>query len=156
MKMRWNAKDAELFQKEKAYIDTVIVPLVPVSLGNDIKSAASQGEFIHLLTKLLETQFRGRMLLLPPYTYLAEQEEESKRLNLLDWENEVKTCGAAYLFFLTSDHYWKTCEQTFKGTVLWLPSIPLENMEEDYKFSIMEDQVKQLINIIAHKWQTVE
>ncbi|PTY84022.1 hypothetical protein B5V90_16235 [Heyndrickxia sporothermodurans] len=29
-------------------------------------------------------------------------------------------------------------------------------MDEQYKHSIMEDQVKQLINIIVQKWQTIK
>ncbi|MED1205005.1 YpiF family protein [Heyndrickxia acidicola] len=151
--MRWTAKDADVFLKQKKYIDTIIVPLVPVSVGTNIKLLASQGEFIQLLTNMLETQFRGRMFLLPPYTYLAQQDEQRKQLNLLDWEKEILESDAAHLFYLTSDHYWKTCEHMYKGDVFWLPSIPLEHMEENYKFSIMEDQVKQLINIIAKKWQ---
>ncbi|WP_283955948.1 DUF2487 family protein [Heyndrickxia sporothermodurans] len=39
---------------------------------------------------------------------------------------------------------------------MWLPSVPLEHMDEQYKHSIMEDQVKQLINIIVQKWQTIK
>jgi len=31
--MNWNGKDVELYLKEKQFIDTAIVPLIPVSLG---------------------------------------------------------------------------------------------------------------------------
>ncbi|KQL53714.1 hypothetical protein AN964_09510 [Heyndrickxia shackletonii] len=153
--MNWNGKDVELYLKEKQFIDTAIVPLLPVSFGENLKQSASQGEFITLLTLHLERQFRGRMLLFPPLTYLSES-ENMKKLNLLqEWEVKLKENEFSHVFYITSDPFWRDRNESFPDNVIWLPSIPLESMEEQFKHSILEDQVKQLINIIVQKWQNI-
>ncbi|MGV3465791.1 MAG: YpiF family protein [Heyndrickxia sp.] len=153
--MHWNGKDVELYLKEKQFIDTAIIPLIPVSLGENLKHSASQGEFINLLTLHLERQFRGRMLLLPPLTYLSETEDTAKFNLLHEWEGKIKESDFSHVFYITSDSFWREKNETFSDDVIWLPSIPLENMEEQFKHSILEDQVKQLINIIVQKWQNI-
>ena len=56
-------------------------------------------------------------------------------------------------FFLTSDSDGKRSRINSVIGLIWVPSIPLENLDEQYKHSIMEDQVKQLLNVIVQKWQ---
>lgn len=95
------------------------------------------------------------MLLLPPITYLLET-DEARKLNLLhEWEEKIKESDFAHVFYITSDSFWRDKNESFSDDVIWLPSIPLENMEEQFKHSILEDQVKQLINIIVQKWQNI-
>ncbi|WP_077247186.1 YpiF family protein [Pseudobacillus wudalianchiensis] len=151
--MNWNGKDIESFQQQKEYIDTALVPLVPISFESDMKETASQYEFIQLLTTLLEKQFKGRMLLLPPFTYIKQQEEEGKlaALNLL--AEELDKAGFQHALFFTSDSSWKLAEDKINGSLIWVPSVPLEHMEDSYKYSLIEDQAKQFVNIIVHKWQ---
>jgi hypothetical protein len=151
--MNWNERDVELYLKEKQYIDTAIVPLLPVTLGENIKQAASQGEFVNLLTLHLERQFRGRMLLLPSLSYLSETEENKKIILLQEWEAKIKESGFSHIFYITSDSSWREMKDVNLSQLIWLPSIPMEHMDEQYKHSILEDQVKQLINIIVQKWQ---
>jgi len=153
--MNWNGKDVELYLKEKQFIDTAIVPLIPVTLGENVKQSASQGEFISLLTLHLEKQFRGRMLLFPPITYLSESEDSRKSSLIQEWEAKIKESDFTHVFYITSDSYWRNVKESFTDDIIWMPSIPLENMEDQYKHSILEDQVKQLINIIVQKWQNI-
>lgn len=63
--MNWNGRDTESFQQQKEYVDTALVPLIPISFESDMKETASQYEFMQLLTTLLEKQFKGRILLIP-------------------------------------------------------------------------------------------
>ncbi|MCP3738742.1 YpiF family protein [Rossellomorea sp. BNER] len=151
--MNWNAKDIEMYLKEKQYIDTAVVPLLPVDFDDGMKRAAAQGEFITLLTSHLEHQFKGRILLYPPFTYLKENSGSSDAERLLNWTNRIKENETKYVFYLTSDSDWKKQGDTIEDSLIWIPSIPLENLDEQYKHSIMEDQVKQLLNVIVQKWQ---
>ncbi|MBM7647983.1 hypothetical protein JOC78_000923 [Bacillus ectoiniformans] len=151
--MNWNSKDTELFRQQKEYVDTVIMPLVPLSFNEGMKGAASQYEFLQLLTVLLEKQFRGRILLVPPFTYLEQQTADEKITNLNQWLKEIGQAGFKHTFLLTSDSYWKTEENQIDGSLIWVPSVPLEHMEESYKYSLIEDQAKQFVNIIVQKWQ---
>ncbi|MGR3764822.1 YpiF family protein [Rossellomorea sp. NS-SX7] len=150
--MNWNVKDIEVFETEKEYIDTAVIPLIPIDFSNEIKASAAQTEFITLLTFHLERQFKGRMIMTPPFTYLMGT-TEGKTGELQDWETSLKESGVKHVFFLTSDSGWKKSEQTLNDQLIWVPSIPLEHLDEQYKHSIMEDQVKQLLNVIVQNWQ---
>ena len=63
--MKWVSQDIEMFLKEKQYVDTAVLPLLPVSFGDDIKQSVAMTEFISLLSVQLERQFRGRLIMLP-------------------------------------------------------------------------------------------
>ncbi|KKB37646.1 YpiF family protein [Bacillus thermotolerans] len=151
--MNWNGKDVESYKQQKEYIDTAIMPLAPVSFGAEMKEAASQYEFIQLLTMLLEKQFKGRTLLLPPFSYQSKKREEDKIAALNSWSEELREAEFKHIFYFTSDSGWKLVEDKLDGTLIWVPSVPLEHMEPSYKYSLIEEQAKQFINIIAHKWQ---
>ncbi|KIL48052.1 YpiF family protein [Jeotgalibacillus campisalis] len=152
--MLWNAKEISLYLKEKAYIDTIIVPLLPISFSDRTKQEAEQAEFITLLTNLLERQFKGRMLLVPPFTYLSEEDAQHRLEKLQKWIQEFESRQFDHVFCLTSDSGWKEFESDLDGKLIWMPSIPLEHMEEKYKRKIVDDQVNQLVKLIVQKWQT--
>ncbi|WP_394579675.1 YpiF family protein [Cytobacillus firmus] len=154
--MKWISQDIDMFLKEKQYVDTAVLPLLPVSFGDDIKQSVAMTEFISLLSVQLERQFRGRLIMLPGYAYLKQASEESMISGLGQWESELKAQGFKHIFLLTSDSMWKTFEDRLQGGLIWLPSLPLEHMDEDYRNSILDDQVKQLLNLFVQKWQNGE
>jgi hypothetical protein len=149
--MKWNAKDVNIYDKEKAYIDTAIIPLFPLSFDESMKQSASQAEFITLLTQQLEKQFKGRIFLFPPFTYLSGEVDVINRLHT--WTSILEKTEFKYVFYLSSDVFWKTVESELSDQLIWLPSIPLEHMEEKHVFSLIEGQVNQFLNIIVQKWQ---
>lgn len=149
--MNWNSKDIQIFSVEREYIDTAVIPLMPVALGEGIKRAAEQGEFIQLLSLHLERQFKGRTLILPPFTYMKEPQEEMEELRT--WTTNAKETGFSYVFYLTSDPRWQSIKDECKGALIYIPSIPLEHMDDQYKHSIMEKQLKSLIDDIVQAWQ---
>ncbi|MCS0786935.1 YpiF family protein [Cytobacillus firmus] len=154
--MKWVSQDIEMFLKEKQYVDTAVLPLLPVSFGDDIKQSVAMTEFISLLSVQLERQFRGRLIMLPGYAYLKSAGEDSLLSGLGEWEGELKAQGFKHIFLLTSDSMWKSLEDRLEGGLIWLPSLPLEHMDENYRNSILDDQVKQLLNLFVQKWQNGE
>ncbi|TXK89775.1 DUF2487 family protein, partial [Parageobacillus sp. SY1] len=44
--MKWTAADVEIYVKEKDYIDTALIPLIPITIADGAKAAASGGEFV--------------------------------------------------------------------------------------------------------------
>lgn len=152
--MEWKAKDINIYQEEKEYIDTAVVPLVPVALGGKMKQTVEKGEFIQLLSLHLERQFKGRMLFFPAFTYLSDTDDSHQAENLKQWEETIKNNGFKYLFYLTSDPLWRNIGNIAADSLLFVPSVPLEHMDEQYKQSIMEDQVKQLMKEIVQGWQS--
>ncbi len=149
--MNWNAKDVNVYDKEKAYIDTAIIPMFPLSFDESMKQSASQAEFITLLTQQLEKQFKGRIFLLPPFTYLSGEVDVMNRLQ--NWASALENTEFKFVYYLSSDLFWKMNESELGDRLIWLPSIPLEHLDDKYAFSIIEDQVNQFLNIIVQKWQ---
>ncbi|MBM7713625.1 YpiF family protein [Siminovitchia sp. FSL H7-0308] len=153
--MEWKAKDIEVYLKEKSYIDTVIVPLIPISFGSHMKQIAEKGEFTHLLSQHLERQFKGRALALPPFTYLSEMADNEKVSSIQKWVEHMKEHEVKYVFLLTSDESWRSMAEQLSASLLFAASVPLEHLDEQYKHSIMETQVKQLMNEIVQGWQGI-
>ncbi len=149
--MKWVAEDAEMYQKAAEYVDTAIVPLLPVSFGEDMKQNASMAEFIGILTTQLEKQFKGRIFLLPGFVYIKGQEGNVGALQ--GWENTLLDKQFKHVFYITSDLNWRQYEKELSGNLLWLPSLSLEHMQEQQKVAIVEDQVKQLLSLFTEKWQ---
>jgi len=154
--MRWVSQEIDMYLKSKEYIDTIVLPLLPVSFGSDIKQTASMSEFIIMLSNQLERQFKGRLIMLPGYAYLKSLTEDKQVSDLKEWEKELISKEFKHVFYLTSDSSWKTYENDLTGTLIWLPSLPLEHLDEQSKASIIGDQVKQLLSLFTQKWKTDE
>ncbi|WP_144476819.1 YpiF family protein [Cytobacillus oceanisediminis] len=148
--MKWVAADVEMYQKAAEYVDTAIVPLLPVSFGEDMKQNASMAEFTGILTSQLEKQFRGRIFLLPDFVYIKEDEGSLDALK--NWENSLLDKQFNHIFYVTSDSRWRQREKDLKGNVLWMPSLSMDQMEDQQKVAIVDDQVKQLLSLFTEKW----
>jgi hypothetical protein len=150
--LKWIPKDIETFLKAKEYVDTAIVPLYSVSFGEEMKQSASTAEFIILLTNLIERQFTGRVVLFPPFTYLKNDPDEKVINQLKSWEDNIVKDDFKHIFYITSESEWKMNEVKLNGSVIWIPSLPLESMEETQKVSLVDSQVKQLLSLFTQKW----
>jgi hypothetical protein len=155
-KMKWNSEDIDIYMNSKEYVDTIVLPLYPVSLDDQMKKTAEMTEFITLLSAQLERQFKGRLIMLPGFTYLKSRNGDELYNDLLKWEQEFIENGFKHIYYVTSDSDWKIFETTFKGSLIWLPTIPLQQMDEQYRNTILEDQVKQLFSLFVQRWQTSE
>lgn len=153
--VKWNPQDIEIYSKSKEYVDTAVIPLLPISFDSEMGQAAGMSEFITLVTGQLERQFRGRLLLLPGFSYLKSF-EEAKVDELLQWESKLLENGFSHVFYLTSDLYWKSIESHMNGTLIWIPAIPLETMQDAQKISVVDSQVKQMITLFTSKWNKKE
>lgn len=146
--MYFNAIDIEQFQQNKQFIDTAIVPLVSLDFHDlKMKQSGSQAEYLMALTTFIEQQFRGRLMLIPPVTYLESMKET---IDIIKIEEELKLGGFKHIFFVTSDNFWLNKKEELQ--VVWLPAIPLESMDKSVKQRILEDQLKQVIPFFTSQW----
>lgn len=150
--MKWIPHDIELYLKAKEYIDTAVIPLIPVSFGEEMKQAASMSEFITLITTLLERQFTGRILLLPPFTYLKNSSHGKSLSELELWVSTLKNNHLNHIFLLTCDSEWKMHEEQLHDHLIWIEAISFDNLENSQKISIINSQVKQIQAIFTQKW----
>lgn len=146
--MNWNAKDMDTYLQQKDYIDTLLVPLLQLETGQEnMKSSSSSTEFLMHLSTFIETQFKGRMMLLPPFTYTQSTDLQTMGETL---SKDLGLMGFKHIFYLTTDRDWTSVEVT--GELIWLPSIPLESMDKQLRKSIIEDQLRQVLPTLTKKW----
>ncbi|HLR11734.1 MAG TPA: DUF2487 family protein [Sporosarcina sp.] len=146
--MNWKAQDLDTYMQQKMYIDTLLVPLLPIDTSADrAKNSASSAEFLMHLSNFIEGQFKGRMMVLPPlsYTQSTNYEQFAASFNKDFAETEFK-----HIFYLTTDRNWVDID--VHGEVIWLPSIPLESMEPKLRQSVIEDQLRQVLPTFTKKW----
>ncbi len=146
--MNWNAADMNTYLQQKEYIDTAIIPLIKMETAEErMKASASAADFLMNLTAFIELQFKGRVMVTPPFTYSPSMDRSTFSSSL---EDDMKLSPFRHVFYLTTDPEWTNVP--FAGKVLWLPPIPVENMDERLKQSIMEDQLKQLLPALTDAW----
>ncbi|MFD3446098.1 YpiF family protein [Microbacteriaceae bacterium 4G12] len=148
--MNWNVKDIKIYEQSKEYIDTAIIPLLPFSLRDDVQSVVQKGEFISILTEELEREYRGRMLLLPPFVYMASCREKEER-RLQDWAEEIVQHGIRHIIYITSDYEWKSSD--VQGTLFWLPALPLEQLDNHAKREVIHSQIYEIMNVLTENWK---
>lgn len=151
--MRWTVGNVDSYFRDKKYVDTAVVPLVPVTWHHEIKLTVEAGEFAALLVDGLEQQLRGRVIHFPPFTYLKSEAVEERMTRLHQWKRELLQDQMKHVFFITSDMDWKSAETEMENSLIWLPAIPLEYMNSENSQEILSSQVKQLLQIITVKWQ---
>ena len=146
--MYFVGKDMDQYIQQKEYVDTAIVPLLEVDLSTEgVKRSASASEYLQSLTALLEKQFKGRILLLPPISYA----KKADRVRIADeLSEELKAAEFKHVFYLTTDAAWRTIESL--ENVLWLPAIPIEHMDQRFRNSVMEDQLRQVLPLFTKEW----
>lgn len=146
--MNFNVNDIEQFQTQKQFIDTAIVPLVQLNLLDEgMKQSSSAVEYLMTLTMFIEQQFRGRVMLMPPFSYTDQTKNELLPMQL---QEELHSTGFKSIVFITCDHSWTKKSEDLN--ILWLPAIPLESMDKTVKQRILEDQLKQIIPVLTEAW----
>lgn len=147
--MNWNASDMNLFLQQKEYIDTLVIPLIKVETHEErMKSSASSTDFLMNLVDYIELQFKGRIMVSPPFAYSPSMELQQFGDVLAE---DFSHSSFKHVFYLTTDADWTTIP--IKGKVLWLPAIPIEHMDDRLKQSILEDQLKQLLPQLTEEWR---
>lgn len=146
--MNWNAQDLDTYFQQKEYIDTLFLPLVKIdTTPEQLKASASATEFLMHLSKFIETQFKGRLMMMPPFTYTQSMklDEMGKVLS-----EDLQQMGFKHVFYLTTDREWTDVDMY--GEVIWIPSIPLESMDKKLRQTIIEDQLRQVLPTLTKKW----
>ncbi|MFD0051619.1 YpiF family protein [Actinomycetes bacterium NPDC127524] len=149
--MKWIPADIEMYNGAKDFVDTVLIPLAPISLDSQMKQSSSMFEFLAILSAEIERQFKGRILLMPSLTYLMEEERNYSYAN--SWAAKLRENNFKHVFFLSCDSEWKRCESELEGGLIWIPSLPLEQLELTQARSLVSEQVRQVMEIFTLNWE---
>ncbi|KZM53976.1 hypothetical protein A3Q36_09225 [Geobacillus stearothermophilus] len=148
--MKWTSGDVAIYEKERDYIDTALIPLLPVAIGQGARRLASGGELVGLVAAEAERQLRGRVFLLPAFVYFADEPRALLTERLADWTNRLKREGMKHLFYVTCDRAWQGGEEADR--VWFVPDVPLESMGESYKHELVREQAAELIRFFVSCW----
>ncbi|WP_409288949.1 YpiF family protein [Peribacillus sp. SCS-37] len=150
--MKLIPQDIELLEQAREHIDTVLIPLAPVDLGQDAMNLAKMNEFLSILSSEIERQFKGRIILVPPLSYLAGAQGQEKSHIAGRWEKAFLQQGFRHIFFLTCDPVWKAVEADLTSELVWVPSLQLGGLDDQVKRQLMDEQVRQVSSIFSQKW----
>ncbi|TYS21588.1 DUF2487 family protein [Bacillus subtilis] len=147
--MRWRITDAKDYLQAKDYIDTAVIPLINIKVGAHFKITAEKGEFTQLLSDELERQLKGRVYLLPPYTYVDRNEKTVQGLKDL---REELISEFSHVVLLTSDENWNS--EDALGKIIVTPSVPLEHLNDSLKRKILDERTAEILNVLLQLWST--
>ncbi|WP_070121128.1 YpiF family protein [Bacillus marinisedimentorum] len=154
--MNWNPKDVDMFLQAKEYVDTAVIPLLPVSLGKRARETAVMGEFTAALAAEVEREYKGRILHMPPFTYLSSEGREELMSRLKAWEGETHAEDVSHIFYITADGMWKSMEDELAGDLIWVPSVDLGSIEGAAARQLLTGQAAQLQQLIRDTWKEKE
>ncbi|MCY8177262.1 YpiF family protein [Bacillus inaquosorum] len=147
--MRWRITDAKDYLQAKDYIDTAVIPLINIKVGAHFKITAEKGEFTQLLSDELERQLKGRVYLLPPYTYVDRNEKTVQGLKDL---REELISEFSHVVLLTSDENWNS--EDALGKIIVTHSVPLEHLNDSLKRKILDERTAEILNVLLQLWST--
>lgn len=152
--MKWTAHDLRRYAEAKEYIDTLLIPFVPIHFSDDqtfIKNAFER-EILTILLHQLEKELSGRTLLLPEYNYLHEAKKEDEIERIKTWISQFQKQPFEHIFYFTYDVTWKKYEQSLEGALIWLPSQPEKDLHSEEIASYINHQIKQVSELIRTFW----
>ncbi|WP_077621743.1 DUF2487 family protein [Sediminibacillus massiliensis] len=152
--MRWTKSDLDLYFSAEEYVDTLLLPLLPISLedNSSMEKSSIQSESMSIFVNQMEKLYKGRIFLFPTYNYLssADLEKETARLN--EWVSKAMDKPFQHVFFFTFDHHWKKHERNLEGNLLWLPAIQSGDMHAAETQNIIKEQIAQITELIKSYW----
>lgn len=156
--MQWIKKDLLQYIQAKEYVDTILVPLTPFHLSNDVELVKSgfQNEALSIFINEIEKDLAGRVMLTPKYTYLKSTDKQREVTRLNEWVSDISSQPFSHTFFVTFDSTWKKHETLLNGNLLWLPGIQSGDLYSKEMHSVIQDQVAQICELIRSYWETME
>ena len=149
--MKCIVKDVEQFEQAREYVDTGIIPLLSISAAKGMKMVVEQGEFIEALSMELEREYKGRVLLLPAFTYLVESQKNEKD-RLQEWTDHLQRQGFKHIAYVTSDFSWKEDMRDVQGDLFWFPSLSLDQFSDQAKREVIRAHIKNIMEMLEERW----
>ncbi|MCR6096501.1 YpiF family protein [Salipaludibacillus agaradhaerens] len=151
--MKWRAENFLMYEQAKEYVDTALIPLIPLKWGEEEKQTIIKGEYTSYLAEYLETQFTGRVFLMPSFTYLTIEQTEDKLRRLKQWDKHLVDNGFKHIIYITADITWRTIAPQLPDELIWTPVSTVESMDKTQFRATIEQQAKELMPIFTTKWQ---
>ena len=140
--MLYNITDLRVLKDEIEFIDTAIVPLVNIDFNNEVQNNANNLELMQFITIQLEKQLKGRLMITPVLTLIGDNYE-----NIEEYKTQLLDYGFKNIVLLSF-----TALELDDVSTIKVNSIPISDMDNDMKLSIINDEVKSVIKEIILVW----
>src|SRR5690554_1683706 len=97
------------YLEAKEYVDTAIIPLLPMDWKSDPMEKVAMSESILEIVDRIEKQFIGRVFQMPPFIYIKNEGADHVG-RLIEWDKHFKENGFQHIVYITSDSDWKLVE----------------------------------------------
>ena len=140
--MLYNNRDLRVLKDEIEFVDTAVVPFVNVDFDGNLLHHANNLELIQLVTIQLEKQLKGRLMITPLLTAVSGDAS-----SLEAYKDQLKDYGFKNVVSLSFEVLETEGVHNIK-----MNSIPISDMDNEMKISIINDEVKSVIKQIIGVW----
>lgn len=141
--MLYNFNDIKSLKDQLEFVDTAIVPFVNADINDEALTHANDIELVQLVTIQLEKQLKGRIFITPP---LATVFTDTSVLQ--QYREQLYDYGFKNVVILTH----LNIADDFKA--IKLNQIPLQDMSNDIKYDLVNDEVKKVMKSIISIWNS--
>ncbi|MBO3078826.1 DUF2487 family protein [Mammaliicoccus sciuri] len=141
--MLFNHVDLKELKNNLEYIDTAIIPVSNIDMNHQLLTSCDQNETVQLVGILAEKQFKGRLLLTPTFFTSGNQYD-----HVVSFIQNLKDYGLNNIIILSSDQV----ELNDDHELYKVNTIPMGDLDDDMKRTLIEDEVKQFMKFIIRTW----
>ncbi|MEB6197310.1 DUF2487 family protein [Mammaliicoccus sciuri] len=141
--MLFNHVDLKDLKNNLEYIDTAIIPVSNIDMNHQLLTSCDHNETVQLVAMLAEKQFKGRLLLTPTFFTSGNQYD-----HVLSFIQSLKEYGLNNIIILSSDQV----ELNVDHELYKVNTIPMGDLDDDMKRTLIEDEVKQFMKFIIRTW----
>lgn len=141
--MLFNHVDLKELKNNLEYIDTAILPVSNIDMNHQLLTSCDQNETVQLVGMLAEKQFKGRLLLTPTFFTSGNQYD-----HVVSFIQNLKDYGLNNIIILSSDQV----ELNGDHELYKVNTIPMGDLDDDMKRTLIEDEVKQFMKFIIRTW----
>ncbi|WP_204243405.1 DUF2487 family protein [Mammaliicoccus sciuri] len=141
--MLFNHIDLKELKNNLEYIDTAILPVSNIDMNHQLLTSCDQNETVQLVGMLAEKQFKGRLLLTPTFFTSGNQYD-----HVVSFIQSLKDYGLNNIIILSSDQV----ELNGDHELYKVNTIPMGDLDDDMKRTLIEDEVKQFMKFIIRTW----
>ncbi|GGH97605.1 MULTISPECIES: DUF2487 family protein [Mammaliicoccus] len=141
--MLFNHVDLKELKNNLEYIDTAIIPVSNIDMNHQLLASCDKNETVQLVGMLAEKQFKGRLLLTPSFFTSGNQYE-----HVISFIQSLKEYGLNNIIVLSSEKFDLDPDIQLYS----VNTIPMGDLDDDMKRTLIEDEVKQFMKFIIKSW----
>lgn len=153
--MKWSNYGVKQYIAAKEYIDTAVIPLVPIGIDQEenLEKSTLQHETMQFFSSELEKELTGRLIMTPIYTYLMKKDLNMEAERLETWLESLESTGFKHIFLLTFDPLWRKQDKHLPAELIWMPCADGREMSASEFRQSIRSQVRDVMDLMMAAWE---